>query len=182
MTRTCSRPSPMIVYIPRADGMRDVSDQELHTSAALARAPTCPGKSAASTAVVACPGQKRHRPDLLDPPTRGAGACVWERLRSGSPRTTSGGAKKFDGPTTTRGVMGDTTERASAGRRTAIRPRAGSGDGARRPAGAPSPARALAAGRRVAGDRCFRALDGDVPCCSRRGRRAAVGGDGPRSE
>src|SRR5712691_3050077 len=100
--------------------MRDVSDQELHTSAALARAPTCPGKSATSTAVVACPGQKRHRPDLLDPPTRGEGACasVWERRRSGSPRTTSGGVKKFDGHTTTRGVMGYAPGRASAGRRT----------------------------------------------------------------
>jgi hypothetical protein len=66
---------------------------------------------------------------ILRRAVRGAGLGG---LRPGSPRRTSGEAKKFDGHTTTRGVVADANERVSTRWATAaIKPRSGERDGAR---------------------------------------------------
>jgi len=44
----------MIVYIPRADGMRDVSNEEFHVGAVFDRFSPTRTKRDASPAVVAC--------------------------------------------------------------------------------------------------------------------------------
>ena len=108
----------------------------------------------------------------------GLGRCPAASVQDRYARPPAG---KFDCPPARDIEVARVLDRGS-GRSTAIRPRADSGGGARRPAGSRLHARAPAVAPRGAGAHCGPAPDGVAPCCSRRRRRAGVGGGGPRSE